>query len=87
MTGIAVVADVVLSVDERRRLARAATRIYETQRYMATREFDPLDPERHVQLRLRWQAIADALDPEPYGPQHRAAEMAQRAREATEEAS
>jgi hypothetical protein len=82
MSGLAVVADVVLSPDERRALARAATRIYEMQRY--TYSWDP-DPEKRQQLLTRWQAIADALHPEPYGPEQRALELAQREREATEE--
>jgi hypothetical protein len=82
MSGLAVVADVVLSVEERQWLARAATRIYVQQRYAATREPDPV---KRRELLLRWQAIADAFDPEPYGPDDRAAELAQRAREAAEE--
>jgi hypothetical protein len=70
----------MLSANERRLLAKAATRLYEKQRYMATR-----DPANHVELRLRWQEIADALHPEPYGPERRALELAQRAREAAED--
>jgi hypothetical protein len=82
MSGLAVVADVVLSADERQHLARCATRLYEAQRYGETRV---ADPALRAQVRTRWQAIADAFDPEPYGPDVRAAELAQRAREAAEE--
>jgi hypothetical protein len=82
MTGLAVVADVVLSPEERRLLAQHATRRYEDQRYTYSR--DP-DPEKRRQLLLRWQVIADALHPEPFGPEQRALELAQREREATEE--
>jgi hypothetical protein len=80
VTGLMVAGDVVLTEGERRLLARAATRIYEAQRY--TYSWDP-DPEKRQQLLLRWQAIADALHPEPYGPEQRALELAQREREAT----
>jgi hypothetical protein len=82
MTGLMVAGDVVLTEGERRLLARDATRRYEEQRYGATWHPDPGERSR---LRLRWQAIADALDPEPYGPNDRALELAQRAREAAEE--
>jgi len=82
MTGLMVAGDVVLTDGERRLLARDATRRYEEQRYGAT--WDP-DPGERRRLLLRWQAIADALHPAPYGPSHRAAELAQRARETAEE--
>jgi len=82
VTGLMVAGDVVLTEGERRLLARAATKLYEEQRYGAT--WDPDPGERRVLL-LRWQAIADALHPAPYGPSHRAAEQAQREREAAEE--
>ena len=78
MTGIVT----ELTPDERRLLARAATHIYEAQRY--TYSWDP-DPRERRERLLRWQAIADALHPEPFGPEQRALEMAQREREATEE--
>jgi len=84
VTGLAVAGDVVLAEGERRLLARWATREYERQRYGATQLGDP--GERRAVL-LRWQAIADALHAAPYGPSHRAAELAQREREAAEEAS
>jgi len=83
VTGLMVAEDVVLTEGERRLLARDATREYEEQRYGATRHPDPAERRR---LLLRWQAIADALHPAPYGPSHRAAELAQREREAAEEA-
>lgn len=82
MTGLAIAGDVVLTVEERRLLARAATARYEAQRY--GQSWDP-DPARRRELLLRWQAIADGLHPEPYGPSHRAAEMAQRERETREQ--
>jgi len=82
VTGLMVAGDVVLTTDERRLLARDVTHRYEEQRYGAT--WDP-DPEQRRRLLLRWQAIADAFHPAPYGPSHRAAELAQRAREAAEE--
>jgi hypothetical protein len=72
----------MLSADERRLLARAATQIYELQRYGASWS---QDAEQRKQMRLRWQEIADDLHPEPFGPERRAAELAQRAREAAEE--
>jgi hypothetical protein len=84
MTGLMVAGDVVLTEGERRLLARAATKLYEKQRYGASWATDPAERR---QLLLRWQAIADALHPAPYGPSHQAAELAQRAREAAEEAS
>ena len=67
---------------ELQHLARAATRVYTAQRYGSSRESDVV---LRKLMRLRWQAIADAFDPEPYGPDDRAAELAQRAREAAEE--
>jgi hypothetical protein len=84
VSGPAVLGDVVLTEGERRLLARAATKLYEEQRYGAT--WDP-DPVRRRVLLLRWQAIADALHPAPYGPSHRAAELAQREREAKDGAA
>jgi hypothetical protein len=72
----------MLSTEERLVLARAATRVYEAQRYRQTQQ---RDPDLRRQWLLRWQEIADDLHPEPFGPQQRALEMAQRAREAAEE--
>jgi hypothetical protein len=82
MTTLPSLALYLLSADERRLLARAATHIYEAQRY--TYSWDP-DPEKRQQRLHRWQVIADALHPEPFGPGRRALEMAQREREATSE--
>ena len=68
-----------LTADDRRELARAAVRVYSRQRYGATQE---KDPARRLEILRHWQGIADAFDPEPYGPEDRAAELAAREREA-----